>query len=253
MSTTTHDSPAPYLSVVLPAYNEQTRLARSLPAIVDFLRSRSYTWEIIVVDDGSTDATAEMAERLLMDVPHTVLRTEPNVGKGAAIRRGMLAARGQWRLFTDADLSTPIEELDRFFELVKKDSQTAIVIGSRAMSDSNLAKRQPFYREFMGRIFNVCVQMLVLPGIYDTQCGFKLFSQAAAECVFPQQQLKGYAFDCELLMLARRDGFAIVECPVTWINDGASKVNPVVDSIKMLIDLWKLRKRLAHRGGENVS
>ena len=243
------DIPAgtPWLSVILPAYNEEVRLAQSLPVILDYLKRQSYTWEIVVVDDGSHDRTSEVATRLLAQVPHKVLRNEPNAGKGESIRRGMLEASGTWRLFSDADLSTPIDELGKFFSRLNREPDADIIIGSRAMAESQLNVRQPFYREFMGRVFNVCVQMLILPGIYDTQCGFKIFSSDAARYIFPRQQLKGFSFDCELLLLARHGGFKILECPVIWKNDTASKVNPVTDSIKMFIDLFRLRKRLAKK------
>ena len=233
-----------YLSIVISAYNEEKRLQKSLPLILDYVKNKDFKSEIIIVDDGSSDRTAEIAETFLADITHAVVRKQPSAGKGAGIRSGMKIAQGQWRLMCDADLSTPIHELDKFWNVLQDKPQTDIIIGSRALMNSELAVRQPFYREFMGRVFNVCVQMLVLPGIHDTQCGFKLFNAKAAETIFPMQKANDFSFDVELLLLARKYHFEIVEYPIRWVNDSASKVNPIFDSLKMFWALLRLRKQI---------
>ena len=207
------------LSVVVPAYNERARLPPTLRRIGAYLGGRAH--EIVVVDDGSTDGTAEAAhaagvERLV------VLRNEGNRGKGYAVRRGMLAARGARRLMSDADLSTPIEELARLEQALASGHQ--IAIGSRALEGARIEVRQPWYRENMGRLFNVFVRALAVPGVRDTQCGFKLFTAGAAEVVFAAARLDGFSFDVEALYIARQLGYRIAEVPVSWRNDAATRV-----------------------------
>ncbi len=235
------DSPI-QLSVVIPAYAEEERLRDSLPRIRAHLASQPRPWEIVVVDDGSPDRTSQVAEEALAGVAHTVLRSEPNAGKGASIRRGMLAARGQWVLFSDADLSTPIEEVEKFWPHLEEGAE--VVIGSRALRESDLIVRQPWYRETMGRVFNLMVRALVIPGIADTQCGFKMFTRRAADLIFTHQTLDGFAFDVEVLGLARLAGLKICEVPVRWENSPASRVSAVGDSCKMFLDLLRVRRRL---------
>lgn len=209
----------PALSVVVPALNEEDRLPRTLERITSHLGRRGGAYEVLVVDDGSRDATAVRAEA----AGAIVLRNEGNRGKGFAVRRGMLAARGARRLMTDADLSTPIEELDRLS--ARMDEGHDVVIGSRAMAGARIEVRQPWYRENMGRLFNLFVRALAVPGVRDTQCGFKLFSAAAARDVFSATRLDGFSFDVEALFLARRKGYRIAEVPVLWRNDAASRVS----------------------------
>jgi dolichyl-phosphate beta-glucosyltransferase len=222
-----------HLSVIIPAYNEELRLARSLPAILDYLHKQSYTWEVLVVNDGSRDDTVGVAERFGGDHVR-VITNQPNRGKGYSIRRGMLEAGGKWRLFTDADMSTPIEDLDKFWPVTEQGYD--VVIASRALPDSKLEVRQPKSREFIGRVFNSIVQTFLVRGIGDTQCGFKLFSGEAANAVFPRQTLHGFAFDVEILMLAQRLGFKIKEAPVKWVNDPGSKVS-TLNGMKGFFDL----------------
>jgi dolichyl-phosphate beta-glucosyltransferase len=209
----------PALSVVVPALNEEDRLPRTLERIVAHLGRRHEGYELVVVDDGSRDRTAERAQA----AGATVLRNETNRGKGYAVRRGMLAARGARRLMTDADLSTPIEELDRLS--ARMDEGHDVVIGSRALPGARIEVRQPWYRENMGRLFNLFVRALAVPGVTDTQCGFKLFSGMAARDVFSSARLDGFSFDVEVLFLARRKGYRIAEVPVVWRNDAASRVS----------------------------
>jgi len=209
----------PALSVVVPALNEEDRLPRTLERIVSHLGRRREGYELVVVDDGSRDRTAERAQA----AGAIVLRNETNRGKGYAVRRGMLAARGSRRLMTDADLSTPIEELDRL--CARMDEGHDVVIGSRALPGARIEVRQPWYRENTGRFFNLFVRALAVPGVTDTQCGFKLFSDAAARDVFSSARLDGFSFDVEVLFLARRKGYRIAEVPVVWRNDAASRVS----------------------------
>lgn len=230
---------APYLSVIIPAYNEEERLKESLPRVFDYLSQQEYAWEVIVVDDGSRDSTSAVAQRLGVGPNCRVLRNEPNRGKGYSTRRGMLEAHGKHRLFTDADLSTPMEEIGKFWSYVE--AGYAVVIGSRAAKGAALEVRQKLYRELMGRAFNVLVQVFLVGGIRDTQCGFKLFSAEAAECIFRKQTLDGFSFDVELLILARKHGFRIKEAPVRWRNSPASRVSAWRDSIRMFADLLRLR------------
>jgi len=226
------------LSVIIPAFNEERRLPGTLAAILPFLRARSDSFEVVVVDDGSTDRTVEIAQQAGAEV--RVLKNPGNRGKGFSVRNGMLNAQGEWRLMSDADLSTPIEELNRLEEAVRGEAQVAIA--SRAISGANLEKRQSIMRESSGRFFNLIVRWLHLPGIKDTQCGFKLFSAAAAEAAFRNSELDGFAFDVEALVLARRAGFRIAEVPVTWRNDDQSRVS-FGRGLTAFIDLFRLRFR----------
>ena len=212
---------APLLSVVIPAFNEARRLPATLARVGEHLAAQGRPHEILVVDDGSADGTADVARAGGADV--RVLRHEPNRGKGYAVRRGMLAATGARRLMTDADLSTPIEELARLE--AELDRGWDVAIGSRAVAGARVEVHQPAYREAMGRVFNVLVQVLLLPGLADTQCGFKLFTAGAADTAFGACRLDGFCFDVEALYVARRRGLRIAEVPVVWRNDAATRVS----------------------------
>ena len=225
---------SPALSVVIPAYNEVQRLPPTLERIRAHLAGRAGGHEVLVVDDGSTDATAAVAEA----AGATVLRNEANRGKGYSVRRGMLHARGERRLMTDADLSTPIEELERL--LACMDEGYDVVIGSRALPGSRIEVHQPWYRENLGRVFNGLVRALVLPGLQDTQCGFKLFSAPAARDAFSAARLDGFSFDVEALYVARRRGYRIAEVPVVWRNDAATRVGLLRGGMAFL-DLLRIR------------
>ena len=224
----------PELSVVIPAYNEERRLPPTLDRLRAYLGQGSLTHEIVVVDDGSRDSTSDIARA------HgaTVVRNDTNRGKGYAARRGMLLARGRRRLMTDADLSTPIEDLPRL--LARLDEGYDVAIASRALPGSNVEVRQSAYREVVGRLFNLCVRVLAVPGLHDTQCGFKLFTAAAAAASFEPLRLDGFSFDVETLFIARRRGFRIAEVPVTWRNDEASRVGPM-NGLRAFLDLGRIR------------
>jgi dolichyl-phosphate beta-glucosyltransferase len=226
----------PALSVVIPAYNEALRLPATLVRVRGHLALRGVSHEIVVVDDGSSDATAQAAEAAGVGV--RVLRHQPNRGKGFAVRRGMLAATGAKRLMTDADLSTPIEELAKLEAAL--DQGFDVAIGSRAVAGAKIEVHQPAYREAMGRIFNRLVQALLLPGLHDTQCGFKLFTAAAAQAAFAACRLDGFSFDVEALYVARRRGLRVAELPVVWRNDAATRVG-LGGGSAAFVDLLRIR------------
>jgi dolichyl-phosphate beta-glucosyltransferase len=228
------------LSVVVPAYNEERRIGPTLERILAYLGARRWTAEVLVVIDGSRDRTADVVRGIATRaIPVQLLDAGINRGKGACVRRGMLAARGRVRLFTDADLSTPIEEVERLATALGEGHDVAI--GSRRLAASRIGAAQPWWRRAMGRTFAWCVQRVAMPGIHDTQCGFKLFSGAAAARVFSRQRIDDFGFDVEVLWIARRLGLRIAEVPVTWSDDPRSTVRPIADSLRMLCDLARIR------------
>lgn len=236
-----------YLSVVIPAYNEERRLPETLATINEYLTGRPYTWEVIVADDGSEDGTAAIVENFGRTHTGFRLQSFPHLGKGAAVKQGMLAARGEYRFICDADLSMPIELLERL--LPPGAPEADVVIGSR---EATGARRigEPHGRWLMGRVFNTFTQLFATPGIKDTQCGFKVFSRNAAEALFPLQTLDGFAFDAEILFLARKRGFATAEVGIDWHYRAESKVRPFRDGWRTLRDLAVIRWRwLAGRYG----
>ncbi len=226
----------PYLSFIIPAYNEAERIQESLDKINEYFSNKKYSVEIIVVDDGSNDTTIETAKA--NDFVKVISQGQ-NLGKGAAVKRGMLEANGEIRLFSDADLSTPVYETEK---LLNEINNSDICIGSRALDYSSIKKHQPFYREFMGKSFNKIVQTLVIKGIKDTQCGFKAFTEKAANDIFKDAKIEGFGFDVEILYLAKMKGYSVKEISVEWYNDERSKINPVTDSLKMFQDILKVRK-----------
>jgi dolichyl-phosphate beta-glucosyltransferase len=230
------------ISVVIPAYEEAARLGASLERVLAYLEARGDDFEVLVVDDGSRDATAAAAEAFAARGVR-VLRLPENRGKGAALRTGVLASRGRRVLLTDADLSTPIADLER---LEPHLAAAPVVIGSRAVDGSELELRQPLYRELMGKTFNKLVQLLALRGLSDTQCGFKLLDGELARDLFADLTVDRFAYDVELLWLARRRGHRVAEVGVRWSNSPQSRVSPLRDSLQMLGDLVTMRWR--HRG-----
>ena len=232
----------PILSIVIPAYNEEKRLGLSLRKIMDYLDSRGLQAEIVVVDDGSSDQTAAVAKEILKDWPLArVLVLPKNQGKGAAVREGVLQASGELILFSDADLSTPIEELEKMLPLAREGYE--VVIASRALPGAEIKRKQSWLREHMGKTFNLFVRLLLIKGIKDTQCGFKLFQQEAARKIFSLVQCQGFAFDVEVLWWARKFGYKIAQVPVVWVNSPESRVRLIRSSIKMFLDLVKIKKR----------
>jgi len=229
------------LSFIIPAYNEAARIEASLGKALDYFSRQEYTCEVLVVDDGSRDQTPEIVRGYEGEIIRLVQQPR-NMGKGAAVRRGMLEAVGASRIFSDADFSTPITETARVLQMLK---EYEVVIGSRAIDTSYIKKHQPWYRESMGKIFNRIVQVVAVPGVLDTQCGFKGFRSYAAEDIFCRTKIDGFSFDVEALFLAQRLGYTIKEIPVEWYNDERSTLNPVMDSLRMFREL--LRVRSLHR------
>jgi dolichyl-phosphate beta-glucosyltransferase len=232
------------LSIVVPAYNESGRLPGSLRRIREHFDAAGEEYEVIVVDDGSADDTYAAACALADGWPQlSVVRFERNRGKGAAVREGMLRARGEHRLFTDADLSTPLEELPRL--RAELQGGTHVAIGSRGLADSQIEVHQQMRRELMGRTYNRLLQLIVLPGIHDSQCGFKVFTADAAVACFEPLRTMRFGFDAEVLLRAQGMGWRIAEVPVRWRHVEASRVNSVRDASRMLFDLLLLRVRRA--------
>lgn len=230
-------------SIVIPAFNEANRLGKSLESILAFMRKWGYTFEIIVVDDGSTDSTPALVEEKLKNHKELrLVRLPSNQGKGYAVKTGVREAKGKYILFSDADLSTPIEELPKLFQHIKEGYD--IAIASRAYPGAKLEIHQPFPREFMGRVFNFILRTLLLPGIYDTQCGFKLFKGEVAKELFKRQTLKGFSFDFEILYIARKLGYKIKEVPVRWRHAPGSKVKILKNGVSSLIDIFRIKWRI---------
>lgn len=233
----------PQLSIVIPAYNEARRLPATLRRIEEYLRSRSLDAEVIVVDDGSQDGTANAVRAHAAHWPSLQLISPGrNAGKGRAVQLGMAAATGRWRVFTDADLSVPIDDLDKL--LLPLRDGVAVAIASRALKASEVQVHQPWYRETMGKVFNRLVRLLIMRGIRDTQCGFKGFSAEAAAKLFPPLQTRGFGFDVEVLYRARLAGFKIAEVPTRWINSPQSRLHPIRHSLAMFLELLAIPGRV---------
>lgn len=228
------------ISIVIPAYNEESRIAGTLKKVGGYLTNKFKEYEILVVDDGSSDGTASVVKAVSREVAHiTLIRYPENSGKGYAIRRGVLSSRYKLLLISDADLSTPIEEFERLEHFVN--SGFDIAIGSRGLRDSNIVVRQPWYRETMGKMFNLLVRTLAVAGIKDTQCGFKLFNGDVARSVFRKGRINGFAFDVEILFLAIKAGYRVREVSITWLNSPNSRVDILSDPLKMFLELFKIR------------
>jgi len=242
------DPTSVFLSVVFPAYNKETRIAASLDATVAYLAGKPFTAEVIVVDDGSVDRTAEAAAAALAGrIPSRVIRREVNRGKGASVREGVLAASGEIILFSDDDLSTPIGELDKLLTALQAGADVAI--GSRALPESVIEVRQRRPRELMGKAFNRLVRLLVLKGYRDTQCGFKAFRRAAAIDLFSRLRTDGFGFDVEILVLCRELGYRVAEVPVVWRDSRPSRVRLFRGSLAMIMELLRIRRFARRRGG----
>ncbi len=228
----------PRLSLVIPAYNEQARLPYTLTEIERFVRSEQVDCEVIVVDNGSADTTSVVVQQASATFPRLRLIRTDRRGKGLAVRAGVLASSGEVVIFADADLSWPVEDLVRFLELVSP--AWPVVIGSREGRGSRRIG-EPSYRHLMGRVFNRVVQTLAVPGIEDSQCGFKAFSAEAARAIFGRQRIEGFGFDVEVLFLARRLGYRIRVVPLRWEHKQNSRVAPLRDTLRMLSDVARVR------------
>ena len=233
-----------FLSIIIPAYNEEKRLPNTLERVERFLQTQNYPYEVIVVENGSTDRTLGVAQEFSDGRPAFQAIHLDESGKGRAVRRGMLAARGQFRFMCDADLSMPIEELPRFLPPNFPDAD--IVIASREAPGA-VRYNEPEHRHVGGRLINWAIRLLALPGLQDTQCGFKIFRGEVAEDLFARQLSVGWSFDIELLYIARRRGYKVEELPIPWYYSEQSHVSPVKDAFRMIWDIFKIRRN-ARRG-----
>ena len=232
----------PFLSLIIPAYNEALRLPETLEEVITFLKAQPYASEVIVVENGSQDRTLQVAEEFVNrpengKIPVRVLQVDQR-GKGLAIKHGMLHSCGEYRFMCDADLSMPVDQINRFLPPMLEDFD--IAIASREAPGA-VRYNEPVYRHFVGRVFNTLIRILALPGLHDTQCGFKCFRAEVAEDLFRCQTLYGWSFDVEVLFIAREHGYRIVEIPVPWYFNPASHVKVLKDSLKMAMDLIKIR------------
>jgi len=225
------------ISVVIPAFNEEARLKNTLDKITFYLDTVFADYEIIVVDDCSTDKTVLVACEFL-DKKVKILKNKKNMGKGYSVRKGVMNAKFDLVLFADADMATPIEELTKFVHTIEQGYD--IVIASRNLSRSNIVVRQPMYRQLLGKSFPLLVNFALLPGYKDTQCGFKLFKTALAKQIFRKAKINRWAFDVEILYLARKAKLKVKEMPITWIDKQGSKLSPVRDSLRMMHDLVQI-------------
>jgi dolichyl-phosphate beta-glucosyltransferase len=228
------------ISIIIPAYNESARLGPTLDRVTGFVRDQAWHAEVIVVDDGSCDGTADIVRSYSERDPIVRLVQNPgNRGKGYSVRNGVLNARGAIVVFTDADLSSPIEEVQKLLEAVATGADVAI--GSRWMRTELQTQRQSVARQVMGRAFNMLLRVLLRLDFKDTQCGFKAFRRSAAKALFPLQKIEGWGFDPEILFLARRLGFTVAEVPVLWGHDDRTRINPLADGLKMALEVFRIR------------
>jgi len=235
-----HCETRPYLSLIIPAYNEETRIVSTLDRVREYLAATFESWNIIGVDDGSTDGTLNVMRKWAAENEGLrIVSYKPNVGKGYAVRQGVFAADGEFIAFSDADLSAPIEELAKLFDAINKGYD--IAIGSRAVKGASIPVHQPFYRELGGKGLNLIIQTLAVPGIRDTQCGFKLFRGDVAREIFSKCFVNRWGFDVEVLYLARRLGYSIAEIGVKWGHAEGSKIKPVPAAFGIIRDLVRIR------------
>lgn len=227
----------PFLSIIIPAYNEEHRLPASLQKIDEFLARQAYTAEVIVVENGSTDRTSALVEEFQQTHPYVRLLHSAK-GKGCAVQTGMLAGDGQCLLICDADLAMPIDEVNKMLPALDKGYD--VVIASRE-GEGAVRFDEPYYRHLMGRVFNLIVRLLAIPGLQDTQCGFKMFRRAAARDVFARQTMTGWAFDVEVLAIALRRGYQVTEVPIHWYFMNDSKISPLRDTFTMVNEVIKIR------------
>jgi len=243
--------PAPYHSIIVPAYNEAERIGASLEHMLDYIAASRWSAEIIVVNDGSSDNTAAVVQDFARRNPVVrILENPGNRGKGYSVRNGMMNASGQVLLFTDADLSSPIEEAEKLFSLIES-GDADVAIGSRYLRSELQTRKQPIHRRVMGRGFNVALKTILGLSYVDTQCGFKAFNRKAVTMIFPNMKIERWGFDPEILFLAKRYGLRVAEVPVSWAHDHRSKINPLRDGTRMLGEL--LRVRMNSMGGKYIA
>ncbi len=231
-------APPPLLSLIIPAYNEGGRLPATLPPVFEFLEAQSYASELIIVNNNSRDNTRDIALQFAATRPYVQVIDERTQGKGAAVRTGMLAATGDYLFMADADFSMPVGEIAKF--LPPRLGQYDVAIGSREAPGA-VRYNEPAYRHFMGRVFNFYVKVLAIPGFEDTQCGFKCFRREVAQDILPSQTIDGWAFDVELLFIALRRGYRVVEVPVEWYYGENSRISPVRDTVNMIREVLRIR------------
>jgi glycosyltransferase involved in cell wall biosynthesis len=230
----------PQYSIIIPAYNEGERIATTLERVLRYAGEQRWNAEIIIVDDGSHDTTTDIVRQQMQQNPAVKLLQNPgNRGKGYSVRNGMLNAIGNVLLFSDADLSSPIEEANKLFDAITNGAN--IAIGSRWLRTELQTRRQPGHRQLFGRIFNLLLRIVLGLNYKDTQCGFKAFSRKSAEVLFPLQQIERWGFDPELLFLARRFGFKVEEVPVLWAHREGTRINPLRDGIRMFGEMLRIR------------
>jgi len=229
----------PLLSIIIPAYNEEERLPSTLQKILAFIVGQEFEVEVLVIDNGSRDRTAAIVREVARTHSNVFLYQEPIAGKGLAVRRGMLQATGEYRFICDADLSMPIDEVLKF--LPPQQENVDIAIGSREAAGA-VRHNEPLYRHWVGRAFNALVWLLAVPGFKDTQCGFKCFRAAVAEDLFRVQQLDGWTFDVEVLFVALKRGYSVVEVPINWYFFSSSHIRVLRDSVDMFLDLFRIRR-----------
>lgn len=243
--------PAPFYSIIIPAYNEAERIGTSLERILSYIAESRWSAEMIVVNDGSRDNTSQVVQEYSRRNPIIrVVENPGNRGKGYSVRNGMLNASGQVLLFTDADLSSPIEEANKLFAVIES-GEADVAIGSRYLQSELQTRKQPLHRRMLGRAFNVALRTILGLSYVDTQCGFKAFNRKAVTTIFPNMKIERWGFDPEILFLARRYGLRVAEVPVSWAHDHRSKISPLRDGTRMLGEL--LRIRMNSVGGKYVS
>lgn len=235
----------PYLTIIIPAYNEAHRLPLSLAKIAAFLRAQPFQTEVLVVENGSTDDTSavvrEFGETVQPSDPFTLELLHSAKGKGAAVKTGMLVGQGEYLFICDADLSMPIEEVSKFLPPQQQPGTYDVAIASREIPGA-VRHDEPAYRHLMGRVFNWVVRVLIIPGIEDTQCGFKMFTRQAAQQIFPHQTIDGWGFDPEVLYISRMRGLRLIEVPINWYYIAESRINPIRDTISMLREVLRIRR-----------
>jgi glycosyltransferase involved in cell wall biosynthesis len=237
----------PFLSIIIPAHNEENRLPNTLEQVFSFLQTQSYTAEVLVVENGSQDRTLEIAQSYTTSHTNLIVLHDNRSGKGLAVRRGMLAAHGEYRFMFDADLSMPVPEINRFIPPALQNFD--IAIASREATGA-IRYNEPGFRHWGGRGINLIIRFLALPGLYDTQCGFKCFRASIAEDLCRYQTLTNWSFDIELLYIARLRSYKIIELPIPWHYKAETKVNPLKDALQMILDIFTIRRN-ARRGFYN--